>query len=37
MMDDFTAAEISTGEVSIFVRSHGSGSPILLLPGFPHT
>lgn len=36
-MDDFTAANIQTGEVSIFVRSHGSGPPILLLHGFPQT
>jgi haloacetate dehalogenase len=37
MMDDFTAADIPTGETSIFVRSHGSGPPILLLHGFPQT
>jgi haloacetate dehalogenase len=37
MMDDFTAAEIQTGETTIFVRSHGSGPPILLLHGFPQT
>jgi haloacetate dehalogenase len=37
MMDDFTSAEIQTGETSIFVRSHGSGSPILLFHGFPQT
>ncbi|MFL6653170.1 MAG: alpha/beta fold hydrolase, partial [Sulfurifustis sp.] len=36
-MDDFAAAEIQTGETSIFVRSHGSGPPILLLHGFPQT
>jgi haloacetate dehalogenase len=36
-MDDFTAANIQTGEVSIFVRSYGSGPPILLLHGFPQT
>ena len=36
-MDDFTTAEIQTGETSIFVRSYGSGSPILLLHGFPQT
>jgi haloacetate dehalogenase len=37
MMDDFTTAEIQTGETSIFVRSSGSGPPILLLHGFPET
>jgi haloacetate dehalogenase len=37
MMDDFTTAEIQTGETSIFVRSKGSGPPILLLHGFPQT
>jgi haloacetate dehalogenase len=37
MMEDFIAAEIQTGETSIFVRSCGSGSPILLLHGFPQT
>jgi haloacetate dehalogenase len=37
MMDDFTTAEIQTGETSIFVRSRGSGPPILLLHGFPQT
>jgi haloacetate dehalogenase len=37
MMDDFTAAEIQTGETTILVRSHGSGPPILLLHGFPQT
>src|SRR5215216_5006248 len=36
-MDDFTTAEIQTGETSIFVRSYGSGPPILLLHGFPET
>ncbi|MGH9163131.1 MAG: alpha/beta fold hydrolase, partial [Vicinamibacteraceae bacterium] len=36
-MDDFTAAEIQTGETSIFVRSSGSGPPVLLLHGFPQT
>jgi haloacetate dehalogenase len=36
-MDDFTTAEIQAGETSIFVRSHGSGPPILLLHGFPQT
>ena len=37
MMDDFTASEIQTDETSIFVRSYGSGPPILLLHGFPQT
>jgi haloacetate dehalogenase len=37
MMDDFATAEIQTGETSIFVRSSGSGPPILLLHGFPQT
>src|SRR5438093_438880 len=37
MMDDFAAVEIQTGETIIFVRSYGSGPPILLLHGFPQT
>jgi len=37
MWDDFGTAEIQTGETSIFVRWSGSGSPILLLHGFPQT
>ncbi len=37
MMDEFTTAEIQTGETSIFVRSYGSGPPVLLLHGFPQT
>jgi haloacetate dehalogenase len=37
MMDDFTTAEIETDETSIFVRSYGSGPPVLLLHGFPQT
>ena len=37
MMDDFTTVEIQTGETSIFVRTQGSGAPILLLHGFPQT
>lgn len=36
-MDDFTAVEIQTPETSIFVRTKGSGPPILLLHGFPQT
>src|SRR5947207_3933754 len=37
MMHDFKSAEIQTGETSIFLRSSGSGRPILLLHGFPQT
>jgi haloacetate dehalogenase len=37
MMDNFEAAEIQTGETSIFARWSGAGSPILLLHGFPQT
>jgi haloacetate dehalogenase len=37
MMHDFTADHIETGETSIFVRSSGSGPPLLLLHGFPQT
>ena len=37
MLDDFPAAEIDTGETTIFVRSSGSGPAILLLHGFPQT
>src|ERR671938_2102425 len=37
MMDDFTTSQIQTGETSIFVRSYGSGPPLLLLHGFPQT
>jgi haloacetate dehalogenase len=36
-MNDFTTTEIQTSETSIFVCSSGSGSPILLLHGFPQT
>jgi haloacetate dehalogenase len=36
-MNDFTTAEIQTGETTIFVRTSGTGSPILLLHGFPQT
>jgi haloacetate dehalogenase len=35
MMDDFIAAEVDTGETTIFARWSGSGPPILLLHGFP--
>lgn len=36
-MTGFHMAEVPTGETSIFVRWSGSGSPILLLHGFPQT
>jgi len=36
-MVDFETADVETGETSIFVRWSGSGSPILLLHGFPQT
>jgi haloacetate dehalogenase len=36
-VDYFITSEIQTDETSIFVRSYGSGSPILLLHGFPQT
>ena len=37
MLEGFETAEVETGETSIFVRWSGSGSPILLLHGFPQT
>ncbi len=37
VMQDFTSAHIETGETSIFVRISGSGTPLLLLHGFPQT
>lgn len=37
MLDDFETAEIDTAETRIFARRSGSGSPILLLHGFPQT
>ena len=37
MLEDFDAAEVQTGETSIFVRRSGSGAPLLLLHGFPQT
>jgi haloacetate dehalogenase len=37
MMDEFTSCQIQTDEASIFVRYCGSGTPILLLHGFPQT
>jgi haloacetate dehalogenase len=36
-MEDFTTAEIRTGETGILVRYRCSGPPILLLHGFPQT
>jgi haloacetate dehalogenase len=36
-MDEFGSSHIDTGEVSIFVRSRGTGPPLLLLHGFPQT
>ena len=37
MLDGFDAAEVPTGETTIFVRRAGSGPPLLLLHGFPQT
>ena len=37
MFNEFTTAEIDTGVTTIFVRSSGSGPPLLLLHGFPET
>jgi haloacetate dehalogenase len=37
MLEGFAAAEIPTGETTIFTRSSGSGPPLLLLHGFPQT
>ena len=36
-MVDFESIVVQTGETSIFVRRAGSGSPVLLLHGFPQT
>ena len=36
-MDDFTPAEIHTGETTVFLRWSGAGPPLLLLHGFPET
>ena len=36
-MDGFAAAEVETGETTIFTCSRGSGPPVLLLHGFPET
>ena len=37
MLERFESAQVETGETSIFVRWSGSGSPLLLLHGFPQT
>lgn len=37
MLDQFAATNVRTAEGSIFVRSAGSGPPMLLLHGFPET
>jgi haloacetate dehalogenase len=37
LLDGFATEQVETGETSIFVRWSGSGSPILLLHGFPQT
>ena len=37
MFEGFDVSTISTGECDIFVRAAGSGSPLLLLHGFPET
>src|SRR5438876_330855 len=36
-LNDFTRAEIETRETTIFTRSAGRGSALLLLHGFPQT
>ena len=37
MLEDFEAAEVESGETSIFIRWAGAGPPLLLLHGFPQT
>src|SRR5499426_4637052 len=37
MLTGFETTTVQTGETSIFVRRAGSGSPVLLLHGFPET
>ena len=37
MMDDFETDEIQAGDTNVFIRWSGSGSPLLLLHGFPQT
>jgi haloacetate dehalogenase len=34
LMDDFTAVDVQTSQTTIFVRSSGSGPPVLVLHGF---
>jgi len=36
-LDGFSADEVDVGDTTIFVRSSGSGPPVLLLHGFPET
>jgi haloacetate dehalogenase len=35
--DDFTGVEIDSGDTKIFLRHSGTGTPLLLLHGFPET
>ena len=35
VMDGFTTIDVQTDQTTIFVRSSGSGPPVLLLHGFP--
>ena len=37
ILDSFKAAEVRTGETTIYARWGGSGPPVLLLHGFPQT
>jgi haloacetate dehalogenase len=37
VLNHFQSVEVETGETTIFVRRSGSGSPLLLLHGFPQT
>jgi haloacetate dehalogenase len=37
MFDTFTAQTIDTSDTQIFIRSAGTGAPLLLLHGFPQT
>lgn len=34
-MNDFTTVDVQTSQTRFFVRSSGSGPPVLLLHGFP--
>jgi haloacetate dehalogenase len=36
-MEGFASTRVDTGEASVFVRTGGSGPPLLLLHGFPQT